>query len=607
MNQRIKYSVLVIVLLGIILIVFRILTPPYKIISWDVFGYYLYLPAKFIYHNLSLTDQSWLKVLFDKYEITTTLYQAVQLPNGNWIMKYSMGLAILYTPFFFIAHMIASLTGNPADGLSLPYQYTLAAGGILFALIGLVYFRKVLSHFFSERTTIILLIIIFAGTNYFQLTAFDGTLLSHNFLFTLYAMLIWFTIRWHENPKYLTVIKIGSLCGLMILIRPTEVVCLLIPIIWNIYNKDTFLQKYFLVRKHFFHLIIAGLAILIIFLPQIIYWKIISGQFFYYSYTNPGEGFEFVRPYILKFLFSFRKGWFIYTPVMVFAIIGFYNLYKNNRKIFPAVFLVFIISLYLISSWSCWWYAGGSFSSRSLVPIYTLLALPMGYFIEDILRKKKLLFILGIIVVFLITLNLFQTWQFEKGILSKERMTRAYYFAVFGKTSVNKKDLKLLLVDRSADIVESFNNESNYIKRTLCSFTFDDQKDSVIISHTGKGSQKLNGSYPYSAGPDIMFKDITSKDHAWIRAGVWIYIPETYSEELPLLVITFHHKGEAYKYRTVEIPKDSLIKGQWKYLTADYLTPEVRSPEDNLKVYIWHRGQQDIWIDDLVVDIFEPK
>jgi len=241
----------------------------------------LYLPAKFIYHNLSLTDQSWLKVLFDKYEITTTLYQAVQLPNGNWIMKYSMGLAILYTPFFFIAHMIASLTGNPADGLSLPYQYTLAAGGILFALIGLVYFRKVLSHFFSERTTIILLIIIFAGTNYFQLTAFDGTLLSHNFLFTLYAMLIWFTIRWHENPKYLTVIKIGSLCGLMILIRPTEVVCLLIPIIWNIYNKDTFLQKYFLVRKHFFHLIIAGLAILIIFLPQIIYWKIISGQFFY--------------------------------------------------------------------------------------------------------------------------------------------------------------------------------------------------------------------------------------------------------------------------------------------------------------------------------------
>jgi len=292
---------------------------------------------------------------------------------------------------------------------------------------------------------------------------------------------------------------------------------------------------------------------------------------------------------------------------MVFAIIGFYNLYKNNRKIFPAVFLVFIISLYLISSWSCWWYAGGSFSSRSLVPIYTLLALPMGYFIEDILRKKKLLFILGIIVVFLITLNLFQTWQFEKGILSKERMTRAYYFSVFGKTSVNKKDLKLLLVDRSADIVESFNNESNYIKRTLCSFTFDDQKDSVIISHTGKGSQKLNGSYPYSAGPDIMFKDITSKDHACIRAGVWIYIPETYSEELPLLVITFHHKGEAYKYRTVEIPKDSLIKGQWKYLTADYLTPEVRSPEDNLKVYIWHRGQQDIWIDDLVVDIFEPK
>lgn len=607
MKQKFKKSALVVFLICIALILFRIIIPPDYILSWDVFGYYLYLPAKFIYHNLSLTDQSWLQALIQKYEPTTTLYQAQMVENGNWAIKYPMGLAIIFAPFFLIGHTIASLTGYAADGLSLPYQYSIATGGMIYAIIGLIYFRKILLNFFSEKVSIIVLILIVAGTNYFQLTAFDGTLLSHNFLFTFYAMLIWYTIKWHENPKLSTSIFIGVLCGIMTLIRPSEMVCIIIPLLWNIKNKKTLAEKFSLLKKHYIKILVAVLALFLICLPQLIYWKIITGHFLYYSYNNPGEGFEFLSPYLIKFLFSFRKGWLIYTPLMIFALVGFINLYRKKRELFPAILTFFCISLYLISSWSCWWYAGGSYSSRSLVPAYTLLALPLGFLIEDILQKKNLKIVFFIIVTLLTILNLFQTWQFENNIIPRDRVTMKYYFATFGKTYTTKEDEKLLMVERGLDGKMKLNNANDYTKRSLCNFDFENRDNTGDISHSGKYGFKMDSVTSYSPGIDIMYKDITKKDHAWIRAGVWVYIPMNYSEELPLLTLTFHHKNKTYEYKTFEILPDKLLLGDWNYITADYLTPEVRWVEDNLKVYIWHRGKNTIYIDDLVIDVYEPK
>jgi hypothetical protein len=42
-------------------------------------------------------------------------------------------------------------------------------------------------------------------------------------------------------------------------------------------------------------------------------------------------------------------------------------------------------------------------------------------------------------------------------------------------------------------------------------------------------------------------------------------------------------------------------------LGIDYLTPEVRTKEDNLKVYLWHRGKKKVLLDDLIVYAYEPK
>ena len=573
-------------------------------LTWDVFGYYLYLPAYFTYSDLGLVNQEWLTNLIDTYKVTATLYQADNLETGKWVIKYTMGLSILYAPFFLIAQILAETFGYSPDGFSLPYQYTITIGGLIYAMIGLVYLSKILGYFFNKYISSIVLVIIFFGTNYFQLTIYEGTLLSHNFLFTLYAILTYYTIKWYHNKKIKYAIYIGLSIGLITLIRPSEAISVIIPLLWTTEKEDYFRNKLKLLKSHFLHIVIIALCVFIVLLPQFLYWKEMTGSYLYYSYKNPGEGFDFLSPHTFDFLFSFRKGWFIYTPIMIFAFIGLYHLHKKNKVTFYTIAVFIIIDIYISSSWTTWWYAGGSFSSRSLVPVYVLLAIPLGFFIEKIkLRSTAIKVTIGTIGLLLIALNLFQTWQFENNILNKVRMTRDYYFAIFGKTKINEKDKELLLVRRSAKPFQEFNNEEDYQSKLLYENYFDEMIDS---SSNNTGVFILDENNRFSSGIDIKYKDLTKHDHAWIKISVKVFIPEGYDEEPPLLVSTFHHKNNAYKYSAYGIEEADIKYNDWNTINFDYLTPEVRSKEDNLKVYIWHRGKNRILADELIIYVYEP-
>ncbi|HPB02051.1 MAG TPA: hypothetical protein PLZ67_03780, partial [Bacteroidales bacterium] len=102
---------------------------PNQIISYDIYGYYLYLPQTFIYNDLSIHNPAQVLSLMEQYGSSSTFYQATLLPDGTYVMKYSMGLAILYSPFFFIAHTLAPALGYAADGYSFPYQFSLLLNG----------------------------------------------------------------------------------------------------------------------------------------------------------------------------------------------------------------------------------------------------------------------------------------------------------------------------------------------------------------------------------------------------------------------------------------------------------------------------------------------
>jgi hypothetical protein len=75
----------------------------------------------------------------------------------------------------------------------------------------------------------------------------------------------------------------------------------------------------------------------------------------------------------------------------------------------------------------------------------------------------------------------------------------------------------------------------------------------------------------------------------------------------PVIVMTFQHKGENYQYRTRQWTIPAGTRNAWVPLSMDYLTPEVRSPQDNLKAYIWNDDGGPWRVDDLRVEVFERK
>ncbi|MCL3781709.1 hypothetical protein EMN47_15090 [Prolixibacteraceae bacterium JC049] len=393
-----------------------------KIIAWDVVSYYAYLPATFIYNDIALEKPETLK---------EGTFWPSETPIGKNCIKTSMGMSILYAPFFFVGHAIAKVTDYPANGFSQPYKVMLILSALFYMLLGLIFLRKILLQFFSDKVTAIVLFLCTIGTNYLYYTAYEATM-PHGYNFSLFTIFIWLTIKWHKQPKFTTTLFIGLLSGLIALIRPTNALVGLIFILWDVNSWDTLKGKVTLFIKHFPLLILLVCSALLVWVPQFLYWKHVSGSFLYFSYSD-NEGFFFNTPHFIRGLFGFRNGWFLYTPVMLLATLGIPSLIKKKSPLAVALPLFFIINVYIILSWWCWWY-GGAYGQRPFIDSYALMAFPLAAIISDFSSKKKAIqYSFYGLLVLLLVLSPFQTKKYTYGSIHWDSMTKEAYLKAFFK------------------------------------------------------------------------------------------------------------------------------------------------------------------------------
>lgn len=580
---------------------------PTNIISWDVYGYYLYLPQAFIRDDLALKDAKGTMELMKQYESSATFYQAEPLPNGNHVMKYTMGMAIAYAPFFAVGHQVAKATGQPADGYSKPYQHSLLAAVIFYAILGVFFLRGALLRIFPDRVAALVLLAVTLGTNYYlHVTSGGAGAMSHNFLFTSYAAILFFTLRWHATQRWVDALGIGLACGITILARPTEIVCLFIPLLWGVHSLPTLGSKVSLLLSRWPHLLTVFLSILCFGLLQMVYWKYVSGNWLVDSYGgNPGEGLDLDRPHILKVLFSFRKGWLVYTPIMAFAVLGLVTLYRQQRAYFWPITLYFLANLYLVSCWSTWYYAQ-SFSQRALIPSYAVLAVPFGFLLVRMLERPLLLRAgVGVLLVAFTALNLFQTWQYRVEILSPNRMTWDAYWRVFLKTKRDYEDDRLLLVKRSADSNEAIEYPEEYSSARQFHQGYDKQEEwTDTLAYQGEFSERLDSAHQFGRSMEMPYSALTEKDHAWLRLSAWVWTEEAEANQIAL-VAHFSHGDKPYKYAAWKPSPDMITRGQWRKIQFDYQTPEVRNESDPLKYYVWNQGKKVVLVDELNIEVLE--
>lgn len=395
-----------------------------KLIHSDIVSYYSYLTATFVEHDLTL------EFMHKPTEDMIKKYWPETAPNGGLVIKTTMGLAVMYLPFYGLGHFTAMLSGSELSGHTTPYYFFQCFGTLVYSFIGLFVLRKLLLRWFNDGVSALVLLSVFIGTNLFYYTVVQP-LMPHAYIFFLAVLFLQCTIDWHQNASYKNSVLLGIVMGLMILCRPFTILFLLVFFVYGISGKKSLSVKIKFLLAHVKQVTLLFAIIFLIFLPQMMYWKTITTQWLFNSYVD--EKFYFDNPHILETLVGFRKGWLLYTPLMVFSLAGLFFLRRKIPELSAALPLFVAVTIYLLSCWWAWWF-GGSFGYRGLIDIYPLLAFPMACCYTVMLGEKKWSHILTTAILIVLTgFQVFQTIQFRYGAIHDDGMTRKAYFETFMK------------------------------------------------------------------------------------------------------------------------------------------------------------------------------
>lgn len=397
---------------------------PHRLIKDDVQLYYIYTSAVIVYGECDLGKVH--QQLPPDIKSMVWLHKNAET-NRNY-SKMAMGMAILYAPFTAFAHyVLVPLMDYPADGYSPPYKIGLLLSALCFFLFGLWQLRKILLKYFSEIVTALTLIVIAFGTNITWYVSSEATM-SHVYSFALVVFFYRMLERWFEKPGFWLTVLNGLIFGLIVLIRPTNIMFMVL-----FFVGDNFTERIKFLLKNYWKLGVMVLAFLLVWAPQLFFWKWVSGDWFLYTYRN--EGFFWNNPQIISSLFSYRKGWLVYTPLMVLLFVGLPFLWIKYRRLFWQVLTVVVLATYINSSWWSWWF-GGSFGNRPYIDAYGIYALAIAAVFQAIAGlKNRVISVTGVIIVTaFVFLNLFQTWQYKKGLIHYVSETKTSYWANFLKT-----------------------------------------------------------------------------------------------------------------------------------------------------------------------------
>jgi hypothetical protein len=437
--------------IGITLLSVMLLYAPWKHpqrfpMKYDVAGYYLYLPAFLIHHDVYM---KFLETSAKPKDIGAYGYSYKPVKNG-YTSKYHIGLSLMYLPFFLIGILLAWIGGFSIDGYSEPFQLMMSLHPVLYLCLSYYFLYKTFVNFFSYKVVVYSLLLLLFATHLFFYSTIAGNM-PHVYLFFLISIMMYYTEQWIKDKLLYNGFIIVLVIYLILIIRPTSVVVALYVLArWWIYSGQSIHE--FVIKNGKYWIIALGTFILLL-LPVLIYWKVISGDWILYTYRD--EKFDFLHPRMIEVLIGFRKGWLVYSPFLLISILGSIVMYRNRewRVLVTCIVLITILHIYIISSWWCWWY-GGSLGMRTMIDVYPLLLFPIIYFTEMVLNSTRKVMLVGFVIFSTATmvLNGLQSFQYLKGILVFDGMSASTYFKIFGRTTMSEVEMEAiqnqLMLDR---------------------------------------------------------------------------------------------------------------------------------------------------------------
>ncbi len=555
-----------------------------KVVMAEGHGYYVYLPALFIYHDntFSFFNEVYLKYYYPGFNPPTRNF--INEFDGIRVNKYYPGVSLLWMPFFLLAHLLALIFHLPADGYSNIYQYGIGLAGIFYTYLGLKFTKKILGHFkIQPIVQFVTLAIILFGTN-MLLYASTWSSQTHCYSFFTIAAFFWFILKLfdpeYERKNYALCMSLIFLT-LILTLRPQNIgILILLPVFG--FGKTEFLS---ILKKNLFSLLgILGMIAAFLLVGRVCYyWYLQTGKIFLNPYH--GEHYYFNKPHLYEVLLGFRGGWIIYSPFIAISLTGIFFFKENRDKI--NLFLFWGLLIYVSSCWWCWTYGSTSFGQRPFIDLYSIVALQaallFNYFYE---RKGK--YLVHLVAVLVIPLCLLQTYQYKNGIIPGEFGNAETYRDNFFVTN----PVAFYPVPKSSVI-----NHEEYF------FSFDDENNpSSLEAYSGKGAMLISAAHTESERKYLKLPSFMkpSGDNSVVRVSA--VMKAGFENENKTLNVDFIKDGKVISSNPFYV-SHFLRKEKWTKFQAGQPVPDEVSPGDSVVIYFRQtEGNDTTRIDDLKIE-----
>jgi len=547
----------------------------------DAYFYNRYLPMIFINHKLDNQTEN------------------------PMVIKYYVGTSLLYLPFFALAYAGSYFLGLPADGYSILFPVFISIGTLFYLISGFCYFNKFLSYYNISPwiKCFIFGVMTFGTTAFYYVVNAPGW--AHICAFALICFLMYHLKKMVTDFHKTSIPAIIAGLSILFFTRPTDITILLIApfLALNFKNLQETFRRILVEKKT----ILTGM--LLAFIPlacQLGIYKAYTGHFFIWSYKN--EGFNFTHPELMKVLFGYAKGFFVYTPICFLSLFGLIPLYKMNRRLFSGIIIYLSLTIYLISSWWCWNY-GSTFGPRAFIEHYPVFFFLLALIIQVNGRLLKITLIT--FSMLLCALNLFQVYQSLCGILDHDFKTNSKgYWNVFLSTQngYSGKFYRFPVDETEGNIVgrKCWFNDMEKTDSTWLNPT----TKSPLNAHSGRFSSEVNKNNCYSIGLRKNLSELRYAKNVVIRVSGWFLVSKKGSGSF--FVMCFKSKGDNLNYNTFNLDGYMLNTHKWEYQVFEMYMPKFTKTIENehavqAEFYYFNNSPIDCFVDDLKIEFIEFK
>lgn len=328
-------------------------------------------------------------------------------PTGMAANFFSVGPAVLWAPVYVLTHAIASLVGQTTDGFSFWYEAPVLFASIAYGFVGIWLMYRVVAGMFSKFAAFAAVLGIWLATN---VVYYMGVSPSASHVLSLFASALFLYLWWRgrNGRTRLDWFVWGLSAGLVALVRWQDVlIAVLALFVWaadvrRVAQSEQRKPDAFAPPLLNGVLFVGGLVLA--FVPQMIAWQALYGS----PLTAPQGGgfFQFLRPEMLNVWFSTKRGLFSWSPILIFALIGFVPLYQKNRLLGAATIVIFLAESYVNSIVNDWW-GGEAFGARRFISLMPFFALGLAAFLDSIRTRVSQTVVLVLLGAFIVWNNLF--------------------------------------------------------------------------------------------------------------------------------------------------------------------------------------------------------